>query len=78
MHLFNDEKRDYYQLEHLWADAPQLEWRRPADQADTAGPTAVCAEADADGESDAVAEEPPSESPSMIDRSTATDAGRPE
>lgn len=29
IHIFNDEKRDYYQLEHLWEDAPQVVWQRP-------------------------------------------------
>lgn len=27
VHLFDEEKRDYYQLEHLWGDAPRVEWR---------------------------------------------------
>lgn len=32
IHVFNDEKRAYYQLEHLWADASHVEWQ-PAAQA---------------------------------------------
>ena len=32
VHIFDDEKRDYYQLEHLWADAPRVEWQRPEDK----------------------------------------------
>lgn len=32
VHIFNDEKRDYYQLEHLWADAAKVSWQRPGDQ----------------------------------------------
>jgi ribosome-associated protein len=27
VHIFNDEKRHYYQLEHLWADAPRIDWQ---------------------------------------------------
>lgn len=26
VHLFDDAKREYYQLEHLWADAPRVAW----------------------------------------------------
>lgn len=26
VHILSDEKRDYYQMEHLWADAPTIEW----------------------------------------------------
>jgi ribosome-associated protein len=33
IHVFNDEKRDYYQLEHLWGDAPRIAWQRPEDAA---------------------------------------------
>ncbi len=32
VHLFTSEKRDYYQLEHLWADAPRVDWQ-PAEVA---------------------------------------------
>jgi ribosome-associated protein len=32
IHLFDEDKRDYYQLEHLWGDAPRVEWRRPDQQ----------------------------------------------
>lgn len=35
IHVFNDEKRDYYQLEHLWGDAPRIPWQRPKDHATT-------------------------------------------
>lgn len=28
VHLFSDEKRDYYQLEHLWADAERVPWEK--------------------------------------------------
>ena len=31
VHLFNPEKRGYYELEHLWGDAERVEWRRPED-----------------------------------------------
>lgn len=31
VHVFNDEKRDYYQLEHLWGDAPRVSWQRPTE-----------------------------------------------
>jgi ribosome-associated protein len=31
VHLFDDEKREYYQLENLWGDAPRVPWERPAD-----------------------------------------------
>ncbi len=27
VHVFHEEERDYYQLERLWADVPQVEWR---------------------------------------------------
>jgi len=26
VHLFDEEKREYYQLERLWEDAPRIEW----------------------------------------------------
>lgn len=26
VHVFHDEERDYYQLERLWADVPQVAW----------------------------------------------------
>lgn len=32
IHIFDEEKREYYQLEHLWGDAPNVEWRRPDQQ----------------------------------------------
>jgi ribosome-associated protein len=28
VHVFDPEARKYYQLEDLWADAPQLDWQR--------------------------------------------------
>jgi ribosome-associated protein len=28
IHVFDPESRDYYDIEHLWADAPALDWRR--------------------------------------------------
>lgn len=27
VHVFQEEQRDFYDLERLWADAPKLEWR---------------------------------------------------
>lgn len=30
LHAFNQEKRDYYELEHLWGDAVRVPWERPA------------------------------------------------
>ena len=30
IHLFDPEKRHYYELELLWGDAPRVEWRRSA------------------------------------------------
>jgi ribosome-associated protein len=27
VHVFHEEERDYYQLERLWADVPQVDWR---------------------------------------------------
>jgi ribosome-associated protein len=27
VHLFDAESREYYGLEHLWADAPHVDWR---------------------------------------------------
>ncbi|HVJ83087.1 MAG TPA: ribosome silencing factor [Planctomycetia bacterium] len=32
IHLFDDEKREYYQLETLWDDAPRVPWERPVDE----------------------------------------------
>ena len=31
VHVFLDEARQFYDLEHLWADAPRVAWRRGAD-----------------------------------------------
>jgi ribosomal silencing factor RsfS len=28
--VFHEEERDYYQLERLWADVPQVDWRSDA------------------------------------------------
>lgn len=28
VHIFIEEKRAYYQIEHLWEDAPRIEWQR--------------------------------------------------
>ncbi|MGL4464886.1 MAG: ribosome silencing factor [Planctomycetia bacterium] len=53
LHVFDPEKRAYYQLEHLWADAEQIEWRRPGE------PTAAATDA-----VDAVALTPPPSLPS--------------
>jgi ribosome-associated protein len=33
LHAFSDEKRGYYELEHLWGDAKPVEWRRPTESA---------------------------------------------
>jgi ribosome-associated protein len=33
VHVFHEEERDYYQLERLWADVPQVDWR-PEDTAE--------------------------------------------
>ena len=33
VHLFNDESREYYELEELWGDAPRVAWQRPSDRA---------------------------------------------
>lgn len=30
VHVFLREARDYYDLERLWADAPRVDWERPA------------------------------------------------
>lgn len=38
VHVFNEEARARYDLEHLWADAPRIEWqpeRSPASESDT-------------------------------------------
>lgn len=36
IHVFNDQTRDYYQLEHLWADAPRVRWEPPTQSSDAA------------------------------------------
>jgi ribosome-associated protein len=33
LHAFSDEKRGYYELEHLWGDAKPVEWQRPTETA---------------------------------------------
>lgn len=34
VHVFHEEERDYYQLERLWADVPQVDWQEaPAETA---------------------------------------------
>jgi ribosome-associated protein len=30
VHVFHEEERDYYQLERLWSDVPQVDWRSDA------------------------------------------------
>lgn len=32
VHLFSDEKRAYYEIEHLWGDAPRVTWERESDR----------------------------------------------
>jgi len=32
LHVFSPEARALYDLEHLWADAPRIDWQRQADQ----------------------------------------------
>jgi len=32
IHLFDARHRDYYDLDGLWGDAPQVDWRQPASQ----------------------------------------------
>ena len=34
VHVFLDEARTFYDLEHLWADAPRIAWRIAADRPD--------------------------------------------
>lgn len=33
VHIFNEEKRNYYELEHLWGDGKRVAWERPAPEA---------------------------------------------
>jgi ribosome-associated protein len=33
VHVFNDESREYYELERLWGDMPRLAWRRSLGEA---------------------------------------------
>ncbi len=33
VHVFGTEERDYYDLERLWRDAPQVAWEQPAEAA---------------------------------------------
>lgn len=28
IHIFTEEQREYYQLERLWQDAPEIKWRK--------------------------------------------------
>jgi len=30
IHVFSEEQRNYYQLERLWMDAPELDWQESA------------------------------------------------
>ena len=30
VHVFHHDKREFYSLENLWGDAPQVEWEEPA------------------------------------------------
>lgn len=48
IHIFDESKRDFYQLEHLWGDAPHVKWQRPEDfeHAETAHDEAVDDELD--------------------------------
>ncbi len=32
VHVFLDEAREFYDLEHLWADAPRIPWRVAAER----------------------------------------------
>ena len=34
LHVFSPEARKLYDLEHLWADAPRIDWKSVIDQAD--------------------------------------------
>lgn len=37
LHVFSPEGRELYDLEHLWADAPKVDWKAEAKQLDAAG-----------------------------------------
>jgi len=41
VHLFDEDKREYYQLERLWEDAPRIEWTPPKAADSNPGETAA-------------------------------------